>query len=362
MDLSTSNIIAWLLGGILCLLGWLAYLLRRKPTADHSKDLAVSLEAMRAELVSHQMDGLLKMRESLDSANRMLGERLAEGHESIDRRMAPLKDIESRLRHLATQADNIERVGSGIAELSELLRPPQLRGALGEMFLENALGQILPKAMYECQYSFPDGKRVDAVVKISDKLLPIDSKFPLESFQRLSEGNDDKKALSAFNRTLKKHVDDIAAKYIQPTNGTTELAVMYIPSEAVYYQFVSSEDLDGLQYALGKRVIPSSPGHLYAFLTSLLTAYGPMNPAVGTDEEARAREVHRLAVGLAELAESLQQVGSLHGKVESSLRRVSGNLGKIRQEWDRMIRRLEHLREPSDEPDSELSERVTDRF
>lgn len=315
---------------------------------DSAETLKGSLETLRADLVTRQMDGLLKMRESLDSANRLLGERLAEGHTTIDRRMEPLKDIELRLRQLATQSENIERIGGNIVELSELLRPPKLRGALGEMFLEAALGQILPHAMYECQYKFPDGKRVDAVVKLADRLLPIDSKFPLESFERLSESPEDKRVLSAFNRTLKKHIDDIAEKYVRPVEGTTELAVMYIPSEAVYYQFVSSEDLDGLQYALGKRIIPSSPGHLYAFLTSLMVAYGPMSPSVGQDEEARAREVRRLAAGLAEMAESLQRVGVLHGKVDGSMRMVSINLGKIRDQWDGMIRQLEHLRQPSE--------------
>jgi len=348
MDSSTTIVIASLLGGILCVLTWLVYLLRRRSSVDRTETLTGSLEALRADLVTRQMDGLLKMRESLDSANKLLGERLAEGHSAIDRRMEPLKDIELRLRQLATQTENIERIGGNIVELSELLRPPKLRGALGEMFLEAALGQILPRSMFECQYKFPDGKRVDAVVKLADRLLPIDSKFPLESFERLSESPEDKRALSAFNRTLKKHVDDIAEKYIRPVEGTTELAVMYISSEAVYYQFVSAEDIEGLQYAMGKRVIPSSPGHLYAFLTSLMVAYGPLSPGVGQDEEARAREVRRLAAGLAGIAESLQKVGDLHGKVDGSMRMVSINLGKIRDQWDGMIRKLERLRQPSE--------------
>jgi len=123
---------------------------------------------------------------------------------------------------------------------------------------------------------------------------------------------------------------------------------MYISSEAVYYQFVSAEDIEGLQYAMGKRVIPSSPGHLYAFLTSLMVAYGPLSPGVGQDEEARAREVRRLAAGLAGIAESLQKVGDLHGKVDGSMRMVSINLGKIRDQWDGMIRKLERLRQPSE--------------
>ncbi len=323
---------------ILVLSNW-----RRQGPIDGSSAIEARLESLKAELISKQMEGLVSLRQSLDSANRLLNERLAEGTQTLDRRMAVVSEIENKLGQLSTQAKNIEAIGQNIQSLSELLKPPKLRGSFGETLLENLLGQILPKQLFETQYNFSDGGRVDAIVKLGDRLLPIDSKFPLESFQRISsaETEDEKDAArKEFRQVIKKHIDDINAKYLQPDRGTTDIALMYIPSEAVYYQLVVNPDMGELDYALGKKIIPSSPGHLYAFLASLAAVYA----------ETSLTENRRMLVeGLNAIAESLEKLRRYNERMSGSLRAASSVLEKSESEVTLMSTRLDRIRQPESE-------------
>jgi len=163
--------------------------------------------SLKNELVSQQMEGLISLRQSLDSGTQLLNERLAQGTGAIDKKMEIVGVIENKLGQLAAQTKNIEQIGNNIQSLSKLLRPPKLRGNLGEILLENLLKEILPSALIETQYCFKDGQRVDAIVKLSDRLLPIDSKFPLDAFERIiSDENSEESAEIAkkeFNVSIK---------------------------------------------------------------------------------------------------------------------------------------------------------------
>ena len=135
------------LGAVTILLVWILVSLRRPQTAHRVERLEGALQQLKAEILEKQMEGLIGMRESLDSAQKVMNQRLAEGSSAIDRRMELFGEIQNRLGSLADQTRNLEAIGSNIQSLSELLRPPQLRGALGEMLLENLLAQILPSTL-----------------------------------------------------------------------------------------------------------------------------------------------------------------------------------------------------------------------
>ncbi|MDP2971967.1 MAG: DNA recombination protein RmuC, partial [Deltaproteobacteria bacterium] len=136
------------------------------------------------------------------------------------------------------------------------------------------LSQILPPEFFTLQYTFSSGERVDAVVRLGERLVPIDSKFPLDNFRRLIEckTEEEKKASQkTFARDVKKHIDDIANKYILPQEGTYDFALLYIPAENVYYETITKDEAFGeekgiLNYALKKKVIPVSPNSFYAYL------------------------------------------------------------------------------------------------
>ncbi len=158
-----------------------------------------------------------------------------------------------------------------VKKFEDLLKPPKLRGGMGETLLEELLSQILPAQFYEFQYSFKSREKVDAIIKLGDGLVPVDSKFPLEQFIRLQEvenENERKTARKAFVRGIKSHIDAISQKYILPDEKTYDFALMYIPAENVYYETIIKDD-DGegvFSYALEKCVIPVSPNSFYAYL------------------------------------------------------------------------------------------------
>jgi DNA recombination protein RmuC len=240
----------------------------------------------------------------------------------LDQKVQVFGEIKTKIGELAVQAKNMENIGQNIQSLSELLKPPKLRGNVGETFLDNILSQILPKALYELQHSFPSGHRVDAVIKFGDKLLSIDSKFPLESFNRHIDNPDSSEHRKQFSQSIKKHIDDIGLRYVLPQEGTLEFAVMYIPAESIYYQLISKET-EVLDYALAKKVIPSSPGHLYGFLVTMSAVY---------KETGLSNQGRQLSAVLSKLADSLQKLSGLHERMDGSVRSLTLSLTKARDE------------------------------
>jgi len=330
----------WL--AVLLALAWIAFRLRPVRTDQVTDSLESTVALLKADLISRQTESLLALRDSIDSANRIINERLAEGTASLDRRMAVLGEIETQLGKLTVRADNIEAVGRNIQSLSDLLRPPQLRGAVGEMLLENILAQILPTAAYEMQYRFADGLRVDALVKLGDRLLPIDAKFPLEAYERLQKEPDNSVLERQFSQTLRKHIDDIADKYIRPGEKTLDFAVMYIPAEAVYFQLVTRSPQNTFEYALSKRVIPSSPGQIYAFLATVAALHAEVTVA-GLELSENSRQIR---TGIGQLAETTARLARFHNRMEGSLRALTVGFDKARVELDQIRLQVEKLRQP----------------
>jgi DNA recombination protein RmuC len=183
----------------------------------------------------------------------------------------------------------MSEVGRGIRSLQEFLQSPKLRGGLGEEVLREMIGQTFPKNAFHLQYSFKSGFKVDAVLKTEAGLLCIDSKFPMENFNKMYKAETEAERASAkkaFAADVKKHIEDISKKYILPEEGTMDFALMYIPSESVYYEAVNIPELTSLARRL--RVYPVSPNTLYAHLQVLLLSFE------GKELETKSREVFRL--------------------------------------------------------------------
>ncbi|RJO67089.1 MAG: DNA recombination protein RmuC [Myxococcales bacterium] len=230
----------------------------------------------------------------LDGAARAMGE--------VERRLAELKETNSRLQDYARN----------LQDLQDILRAPKLRGVWGELYLGDLLAQVLPAEYFTLQHRFKNGDVVDAVAKLGDKLVPIDAKFPLENFRRLIGAPDAEQAKlrRIFLADVKRRVDEIAGKYIQPDEGTLDIALMYIPAENVYYEtFVRAVDGDDaiVQYALGKRVIPVSPNTIYAYLQVLLL--GIRGLQVEANAQAILSMLGRLKVDFERVREEFDKVG-----------------------------------------------------
>src|SRR5713101_6373909 len=183
---------------------------------------------------------------ALSERNAEVDRRLQGVIETMDRRLAQLDTkVDRRLESASQTTIKIhERLGKvdeattqmlerakDLARLEQALRPPKARGGFGELLLENLLRDRLPPSAYAVQHTFAGGERVDAVVRVG-QLIPVDSKFPLDNYQRIveAEGDDERRLHEkAFARDVKNHIDTISSKYIRPAEGTYDFAFMYIP-------------------------------------------------------------------------------------------------------------------------------------
>ncbi|MBI3620524.1 DNA recombination protein RmuC [Candidatus Roizmanbacteria bacterium] len=165
-------------------------------------------------------------------------------------------------------------IGRSMKDLQDLLQSPKLRGNIGEQILKELLGQYLPADSYHLQHIFKSGEKVDAVIKTTQGYIPIDSKFPIDNFRRLlkAQTKEEKERFKKeFRNDVKKHILDIARKYILVDEGTYDYALMYIPSEAIYYEIICDTDL--FECAADKRVLPVSPVSFYAYMKAILMSF-----------------------------------------------------------------------------------------
>jgi len=253
-----------LLGGVfLVILVLLVLLLVQVPKNQHLNQQILALQNQLGDIQKRQAE----------SATQSLQEQAG----FYQRSQAMLNDVHRKLGGLEQASRQIQELGRDIGQLQDILKAPKLRGNLGEYLLENLLRQVLPERNFETQYRFRDGTVVDAVVKLGDRLVPIDSKFPLESFQRLLavEGEAARREEKReFVRVVKKKIDEIASKYIKESEGTYNFALMYIPAENVFYELIVTDNLKDrryeiAQYAMDKKVVPVSPNSLYAYLMAI---------------------------------------------------------------------------------------------
>lgn len=206
------------------------------------------------------------------------------------------RQVNDRLDHAARVISAVQKnlgemseVGKGIKTLQEFLQSPKLRGGIGEQVLKDMIGQTFPKNAFHLQFGFKSGVKVDAVLKTDAGLLCIDSKFPMENFNVMVRGDTEterNQAKKDFIADVKKHISDISKKYILPEEGTMDFALMYIPSEPIYYDVVNTPEI--MRLAQSSRVYPVSPSTLYAHLQVLLQSLQ------GRQLEQKSKQVFQL--------------------------------------------------------------------
>lgn len=294
-------------------LGWIT---RRELAHLKKSDDAVLIEWLKSmqgtiqvtnKTLNEAMRGsTTEMTRTLQNNTKQLNERLDEAARAIGA--------------LNTHVGEMSEMGKGIKSLQEFLQSPKLRGNIGEQVLKDMIGQSFPKNSFHMQYAFKSGMKVDAVLKTDAGLLCIDSKFPMENFTVMHSGETESIRNSAkkdFISDVKKHVSDISKKYILPEEGTMDFALMYIPSESVYYDIANINDL--MEYARKERVYPVSPNTLYAHLQVLLLSYQ------GKEMEQKSRELFRLFRAIQKDYEKInEQLGVLGKHVGNAYNSFSG--------------------------------------
>jgi DNA recombination protein RmuC len=226
-----------------------------------------------------------------------------------------LKNSRETLGQIQQQLGAVQQAGQQMSQatqtLQNILGGAKSRGSLGEVTLERLLEDALPKERYQRQYRFSSGEAADAIVFLRDKLLPIDSKFPLDAFRRISDQiaaqalPQIEEARRAFATAVKGHADSIAKKYILPNEGTLGIALMFVPSENVYYELLMTADAKGQpldEYCREKNVIAVSPNTLYAHLQVILMGLQ------GMQIEENAKRLHASLAGVQKQMENFSDV------------------------------------------------------
>jgi len=250
--------------------------------------LSRKLEKPKADTAT--LEWLKSMQETVSSNNQNLTTTLQRSYRDLHERLDKAAQVMGELKR---EAGAFSEVGRSMRDLQEFLKSPKLRGNIGEEVLKDLITQMFPKNSFFIQHTFKSGNTVDAAIKTDAGILPIDSKFPMENFQRMTkaETETEKKTFqSAFIRDVRKHVRDISTKYILPEEGTMDFALMYIPSESVYYEVANLPEI--LEYAREQRVYPVSPTTLYAHLQTILLSFE------GHKMESKSKEVFALLRGI----------------------------------------------------------------
>jgi DNA recombination protein RmuC len=199
-------------------------------------------------------------------------ERIDKTTEAINTRLDKAAEV---IGEVSKELGGVQEIGHSMKELQDFLRSPKLRGNVGEQVLKDLLEQMIPKGNLSMQHHFKSGETVDAIIRTKNGLIPIDSKFPMENFLKAQKAKDEESknlALKDFYRDVKKHVDVIAKKYILPAEGTVDFAVMYMPSEGIYYETINNVEL--YKYAGDKKILFVSPNSFYYFLKIIMQALG----------------------------------------------------------------------------------------
>jgi DNA recombination protein RmuC len=282
--------------------------------------VASHLQQVTAEVNQRLQQGMT----AVQSAQATMGQRLGEAARAVS-------EVHGQLGTLTEATRRMEQVGRDIAGLEQILRAPKIRGGFGEILLERLLREILPTGGYRIQHGFRSGDTVDAAIVVAERLVPVDSKFPLENFRRLLEEAEESRrgpVRRAFLRDVRNRVDEIAKKYILPDEGTFDFALMYIPAENVYYEVILRDE-DGdeglLGYALSRRVVPVSPNSLYAYLQVILLGLR------GLRIEQNAREIL------------------------GALTRLQDDLGRFREHFDVIGRHVTNAKNKHEEASAALA-------
>ncbi len=285
--------------------------------------------------------GLLMLQNQMNEITRTLDSKLGESTRSMQRQYSEsakiIRDVTERLTKLDETNKQVVSFADQLQSLQDILKNPKQRGVLGEYYLETLLKNVLPPGRYQMQYPFKDGSIVDAVIFVQDKVIPIDSKFSLENYNRILDARDDEvreEVEKLFKQDLKNRIDE-TAKYVKPEEGTMDFAFMFIPAEAIYYDLlvnkigaVKTNTQDLIQYAFkDKHVIIVSPTSFLAYLQTVLQGL----KALQIEESAKEirKRVEALGKHLSSYETYMQKLGTHLGTSVSMYNSAYKELGKI---------------------------------
>ncbi len=300
----------------------------------------LSRRVKRAE-PENQQNLFLMLQNQIGDIAKTLDQKLGESHRSMQSQFGQtaqiVRDVTERLTKLDETNRQVVNFADQLKNLQDILKNPKQRGVLGEYYLEETLKNVLPPNSYQMQYKFSDGEIVDAVVFVKEKIIPIDSKFSLENYERILNSRDETERADLerqFKLDLKNRIDE-TAKYVRPLENTMDFAFMFIPSEAIYYDLlvnkvgavkVATRDL--IEYAFKeKHVIIVSPTSFLAYLQTVLQGLR----ALQIEESAKEikKRVEELGRHLLAYQDYMSRLGKNLGTTVSMYNQASKEFVKI---------------------------------
>ncbi len=302
------------------------------------------LQAVTSQVQASLASVTANLGNRLDSINRQVTEQLNQGSNAmnastnaVSERVAAVQNtfagLQKQVGEMTAQARQLTELSKSVSAIEHVLRAPKMRGQFGEEQLENLLGLVFSRQQYALQYRFTTGEVADAVLFLPLGHVAVDSKFPLENFRRITElASDDerKTARRDFLRDVRRRVDEVAAKYIRPADGTLPFALMYVPAENVYYETIIRNEDEPFQlyrYCLEKRVIPVSPNSLYAYLQTIMVGLKGMQ--VSERAESIVRDIESLKIELEKFTKAYDTVGQHIRNAAAKLEDGSKLLNKV---------------------------------
>lgn len=287
-----------------------------------------------------QSESFVILQQQLNNIAQVLDSKLSESTKAIQTQFGQstriIQDVTEKLTRLDETNRQVVSFADQLRNLQDILKNPKQRGVLGEYYLETVLKNVLPPSSYQMQYSFKDGSIVDAVVFVDKRIIPVDSKFSLENYNRILESHDPKEKRryeASFVGDLKARIDE-TAKYVKPEENTMDFAFMFIPSEAVFYDLlinkvgVVTDDTNNLIYYAGKKkVIVVSPTSFLAYLQTVLQ--GLRHQKISEQAQEIIKEVERLGKHLAVYSEYMKRLGNHLGTTVGSYNKAGKEFEKI---------------------------------
>ncbi len=249
-----------------------------KKTKGEEDNAKLFFEFMQNEIRALRDSFDKKLTDTTKNMHESVQTQFKESQKLVDGVVQQLMQVKKELGSFSETNKQVISYTEQLKRLQDVLTNPKQRGVLGEYYLEAVLQNVLPPNSYKMQYGFQDGQIVDAAIFVKDKIIPVDSKFSLENYNRMLDAKDNQEKeryVKLFKSDLKNRIDE-TSKYIRPEEGTVEFAFMFIPSEGVYYDLVvnkvgagvSARDL--IEYAFSKKVIIVSPTSFLAYLQTVL--------------------------------------------------------------------------------------------
>ncbi len=303
--------------------GLVIFFIRKSKIDERQSDAIRDLERRITDLMISQ---LKEIRGSVDGTSKQLNDQV--------------KSFTKETTEMRENLKQIEDIVKDVSSFQEIFKSPKLRGQWGEASLEHILSQHFPKELYKIQYLFSSGEQVDAVLKLPNgKVLPIDSKFPSENFDKMVKaGSETEKNFfkKSFLDDVKNRINEIATKYVLPSEGTTDFALIYIPAEAIYYEIINSigREVDIAAYAWSKKIILTSPNTIYLTLRTVEHWFRDTQISKQTQEILKKLgKVHQDALKLTDdfrkLGSHLKNASSAYSDSEDRLKLLDDKVEKL---------------------------------